>query len=605
MEIVVNWENIHSNEYLEARIIKSLNKSLSKYDYLSKLNLNILKISANSRYCIRLEALTNNPLEILRQEGVASDILPALNDLTMKFKDDLKHYDKKDYEKRKLLEEQWQQQAAINRELKQQQLQKNKEIIEENKRRIEINEKIRRKNEQTKRDYAIQKDLLKKLHRQAVLDEQTRYELQKDFLERQRIKKEQEMLRDARLREIARIKREAIIKDLDLENKYKDKKQELFQLKTETNEVNRIKNDIITLQSSDYDDIWAANDPFQNEEDGTWYYHDGEGHIYELDESGEWKEDTERIKKTLDAIKQKRVEKLLDQKDVALARQEKVSNEEYLREKNMTLDTKDLKKASKDIEEKDKLLEDLVKEKEDKLLNFNETHPANEPWLDETSNKYYYHDGEGNYFTTNENNEWIATNNPYLEAVAEEYEKKREECLSTPSEEEVKEKAQSEKLSRNQTRVLTEVEALKNADTDTNKKHKKKSKKKNKNETLEQEEWESSANSQKENIIPKANEPYEFMGHWYYFDDEGNYYIANENNEWSSTVNPHATGVTLDDKHNIINQPEDSKTKALEDNYDHSDPFQDENGVWWYIDENNQYYYADEQGNWIKWVENN
>ncbi len=159
------------------------------------------------------------------------------------------------------------------------------------------------------------------------------------------------------------------------------------------------------------------------------------------------------------------------------------------------------------------------------------------------------------------------------------------------------------KLSKNQTRVLTEAEALKNAEGES---HSKKRKKKDKKKAADDdaalcEEWENENTTEPTHIIPKANEPYEFMNHWYYFDDEGHYFIANEQQEWVATTNPHATGVTLDDQHRIVDQTDDGKTKALEDNYDHTDPFQDENGVWWYIDANNQYYYADAQGNWIKW----
>ncbi len=547
MEISFNWENISSNKYFENVISEMLTKNFSKFKYLNNLEISISKGYDNSRYIVKLLATTKNIVEKLRVEGISCDIIPATNDLIFNFINVLKNYDEKWFEKRQKLESKWEEDAQKNSELKRKKEEKYKAIIEENKRRIELNEKIRKHNEQIKRDYKIQKDLAKKIHKQQLIDEQTRYELEKDFLERQKELEEKRLLKEARLREVARIQKETIAKDLGLEEKAKEQQKTLRELKEKNNEVTKIKNKIINLESSYFDEIWQANEPFQNEETGQWYYHDGQGNFYESNENGEWVENTNEIKEKLESIKQSKIAELLIEKDKAQARQEKVSNNEYLNSKDNTLDAKTLENIEKKIDQDEEKLKQLIIDKENKILNINETHPANEPWLGD-DNKYYYHDGNGKYFTTNENNEWVETLNPSIKEIEDEYNKQKDNLVN---------------------------EEIKLEDSNNNN--------------------ENNKNNNQESFLPKPNEAYEFDGKWYYFDENGNYYTTNENNEWVSTVNPHATGINS--KNN------DGETKALEDNYDHSEPFQDENGVWWYIDENNQYYYGDANGNWVKWEE--
>ncbi len=601
MEIFVNWDNLPRNEYLEIKIMKSLTTSFKKYHFLTQLELNISKMGSNSRYSIKLVASTTNATEKLRNQGISCDVIPALNDLIMNFKEQLNDYDPKAYEKRMKLEVKWQEDAIKNREQKAVREAKYAEIIEENKRRAKQNEMTRRKNAQIKKDYEIQKDLLKKLHRQAIIDEETRYELQKDFLERQKAAEEKRLLAEARLKEVARIQKEAVNRDLGLEEKYKEQKTTLRELKESNNEVNKIKNEILKIQTSDYDEVWQANEPFQDEQSGIWYYHDGEGNIYEQNlETGEWVENTKGIAEKLEAIKQMKIDKLMDEKDKAQARQDKVSNDEYLNTRDESLDAKVLEKAEKDIADVDEKLKELIINKEKSIENFREEHQVNEPWLDENDNKYYYHDGEGNYFTTNENNEWVKCDNPAMVAIEKDYDLKKQQYLEAKAIEKVPSKNETKLFNIMEKHSEENGEAAKKDEDNKEDSSKKGWFKKNKKDESKDDK------KKKKSPIPKANEAYEFDGKWYYFDKDGNYYTTDASNQWVPTINPHATGKTLDDDKNIVDakEPEDIKTKALEDNYDHSEPFQDENGVWWYIDENNQYYYGDENGNWIKFEEN-
>ncbi len=118
MEIIVNWDNIARNEYLEARIMKSFMASFSKSKFLTQIELNIAKMDSNSRYIIKMVASTNNPTEKLRNQGISCDVLPALADLIMNFKEQLKDYNPKAYEKRAKREVKWQEDAIRNREQK-------------------------------------------------------------------------------------------------------------------------------------------------------------------------------------------------------------------------------------------------------------------------------------------------------------------------------------------------------------------------------------------------------------------------------------------------------------------------------------------------------
>ena len=541
METVFNWENLMINKEFE----DLTNTRLLKFDekgFLTKFLLNITKGNNNSRFTIKLTAWTINIGETISVSGTCFNLEYTLNDVISELNIKLKTYDEQAFNKRKLLEEGWQQKALENRAIRDQEKARDNEIIQENIRRSKINQDIRRKNEIEKITRRVQKDIMKKLHKQKIIDEVTRYEYEKDRLEKERILEEKRLLHEARLMNVARIQKETIAHDLGLEIVYKEEKSKLVEIKEDNNEATKIKNKIIKIETKDFDEIFPPNEPFQNESTGEWYYHDGEGNYYYTNKENEWVEDTQTILDNLNLIKEEKVKELFIQKESIEKRQDSITNEEYLNDKNLPINVKGLEKIDKDLNATEKKLSQLIESKENKIANLKETHEINVTWLEPSDNKYYYHDGNNNYFTTNSSNEWIDTKNPQVILIENEYEKAKSKLNSY-----------KEKDSSSQIKVSNKPKETKILSDDK--------------------------------TIPKPNESYQYKGKSYYFDSDDKYYTVNDKNEWIETTNPHIQPV-----------------ETIEDNYENitNEPFQDENGLWWYIDQDKQYFYLDQDNNWIK-----
>ncbi len=200
----------------------------------------------------------------------------------------------------------------------------------------------------------------------------------------------------------------------------------------------KLKNEIARVKASKFTEKHLAFEKYQNEE-FRWMYHDGEGKYYEANDNMEWievdppsiafnekkLETIKNLQKQYNALQKEKEANFNDKYSSIVKIKEKALLEEQAREKqeldkeNAELEKQELaKQKAKDKKTKKK----ATKEKKAKQTtkdtstptntnSYVETHPANETWLAE-DNKYYYHDGEGNYFTTNENNEWVACNPP-------------------------------------------------------------------------------------------------------------------------------------------------------------------------------------------------
>ena len=197
----------------------------------------------------------------------------------------------------------------------------------------------------------------------------------------------------------------------------------------------KLKNEIARVKGMKFEEKHLAFEKFQNDE-FRWMYHDGEGNYFEADDNMQWNqvespeiafnerklEKIKNLQKQYNNLQKSKESDFNDRYSTIIKVKEKVLLEEQNREKA------ELEKQNKEkIDQEQKQHKEKQKKKKTKYNNLSEspstqqkndnqdeyveTHPANESWLGE-DNKYYYHDGNGNYFTTNENNEWVACERP-------------------------------------------------------------------------------------------------------------------------------------------------------------------------------------------------
>lgn len=318
----------------------------------------------------------------------------------------------------------------------------------------------------------------------------------------------------------------------------------------------RLENEIKSISAESYKETHGVKEKFQIDGRG-WLYHDGEGNYFNLvNEAKDLWELTENPSIVFEREKESRIENLrYEFKNIQEQKQENANNEALekqekinlaLKQKASKLELRDMKKqetknrmrevkeTKKENTRKNKEFIKFQNEKEkenykereitkknkskDDSTEYIELNAANEPYQNDEG-KWMYHDGNGKYFISDENNEWSETSAPIKG-------KNKNKEIIDKTKEETKQRA------------LEAKEALRLA------------------------KQRSKENSKLEKNMQK-------------------------NATKSLSLN--------DEKDDIINNTEnngDQKPKAAE-------PFQDENGIWWYIDENGNYYYGDESGNWI------
>ena len=355
-------------------------------------------------------------------------------------------------------------------------------------------------------------------------------------------------------------------------------REELEKLSKKENmdEVVALENEISRIKGEKFKEVHLPNEKYQNE-DGLWEYYDSDGQYFICSPEGEWSpaesaeirfeenkanrinklqkkfnEDQERRlqeqQKELDR-KQKEIE---DASSIASEREFKISNKKKL--------AKEMKKQSKEdmLHEKQQLEEfkKIQKQKEDeyqkqfekeenKIDHYIETHPANEAFMHDDG-KWMYHDGEGNYFVSNEEGEWIPSEAPKIV-------KKQDDSLISPWEKDNKENNAS------------------NEDNEPDKKTKKQLKK----EAKEKAKQEKLMNKEKTEDNPPVDGTT--------MDATAQAY-GNQNQEYNYQNDQMVNG-----------QDQTQQTVAQE-----ARQWQDETtGVWWYMDEQGNYFYADENGNWV------
>lgn len=317
-------------------------------------------------------------------------------------------------------------------------------------------------------------------------------------------------------------------------------------------------------------------------------------------------------------------------------------------------EAKKLKALSEEesIDELVKLNNEIARIKAEK---FKEIHLANEKY-ETDDGRWEYHDGNGNYFTLNENNEWIPTKH-----AAEVFEEMKDIRIAKAQQkyyELQKKKVEQDKQEmENHVRELEQLQTLKEEKKHNREKSKqdrqeakrlaKEAKEKEKQLIKESQEAERESNedyqkqfenktSSKYVEIHPANETFQGPdGRWTYHDGNGNYYAVDDTGNWApipslvEESNPFEV-IEEKEKKKMIkqqmkelkkqqnelkqqeeNQQQENSYSATENTYnEQQEPttnssgggqqWQDENGTWWYLDEQGNYYYSDGT-NWIPW----
>ena len=194
----------------------------------------------------------------------------------------------------------------------------------------------------------------------------------------------------------------------------------------------KLKNEIARVKGTKFEEKHLAFEKFQND-DFRWMYHDGEGNYFEADDNMQWNqvespevafnerklEQIKNLQKQYNNLQKSKEEEFNDKYSTIIKTKEKVLLEEQEREKKELEKQNKEKIAAEEKQHKEKQKKKKTKynnvsessQHENKQNDYVETHPANESWLGD-DNRYYYHDGNGNYFTTNQNNEWIPCERP-------------------------------------------------------------------------------------------------------------------------------------------------------------------------------------------------
>lgn len=246
-----------------------------------------------------------------------------------------------------------------------------------------------------------------------------------------------------------------IKKIVDMKVKEAKKLKELSQAEN-VDQLVALNNEIARIKNEKFKEVHLPNEKYEND-DGQWEYHDGAGNYFVLNDNNEWVP-TQHAAITFEQNKENRIaraqQKYYDQQ-LKKTEQDKLEMERKVREveqlnaikaereynkqkmKEERIEAKRLAKEAKQ-KEKDLIKESKLQEKESSLeyekqfdhgkTEYREIHPANEPFIG-PEGKYVYHDGNGNYFSTNENNEWVPIPPLYVKEnpfeVIEEKEKKK------------------------------------------------------------------------------------------------------------------------------------------------------------------------------------
>ncbi len=315
-----------------------------------------------------------------------------------------------------------------------------------------------------------------------------------------------------------------------------EKVKEARRLKELSNEGNidelvKLNNEIARIKDEKFKEIHMPNEKYENEE-GKWEYHDGAGNYFELNEDNEWVP-TEHAALKFEANKESRVAKAqqkyydnqrkkieqdkldMENKVKELEQLANLKEEKQYKKKKAKEDRQEAKRLAKEEKEKQKQLvkESIESERQsteeyqeqfNKAAKYVEVHNANEPFIG-PDGKYFYHDGMGNYFSTDENNNWVPVAplvdevNPF--EVIEEKDKKK--ILKQQMKDLKKHQEEIEKQEKEQSQAQ---EAAQAATTDT------------------QQASGATVNADGSQQWQDEN------GTWWYLDAQGNYYYSDGTN---------------------------------------------------------------------------
>lgn len=232
------------------------------------------------------------------------------------------------------------------------------------------------------------------------------------------------------------------IKKITTEKVKEAKRLQELSDKGNADELVRLNNEIARIKDEKFREIHLPNEKYENEDD-QWEYHDGAGNYFILNENNEWVP-TEHAALRFDDFKEKRIAKAqqkyydsqrkkieqdkidMENKVKELEQLANLKEEKIYKKKKAKEDRMEAKRLAKEEKEKQKQLvkESIESEKQsteeyqeqfNKEAKYVEVHPANEPFIG-PSGKYVYHDGMGNYFSTDENNQWVPIE-PLVEEV--------------------------------------------------------------------------------------------------------------------------------------------------------------------------------------------
>ena len=269
--------------------------------------------------------------------------------------------------------------------------------------------------------------------------------------------------------------------------------------------------------------------------------------------------------------------------------------------------------------------EDLVKLKNEiariKSSKFSEKHLPQEKFQNENF-RWMYHDGEGNYYEADDDMEWNPSESPEInfnELKLERIKELQKEYNSLQVEKETKfndkfnsikqvkekmliEQQEKEKQELTQSNKSDTEKALKDKDENIEKENLKIQKEKEKQKTKKKKTSDNENNSNKisdktdNDSLIETHEPnvtWTQDGQYYYHDGNNNYFTTDSNNEWISTKRPNNDIINNDTINENINNINKTQGPAA------NEPYQDENGTWWYFDEVGKYFYGDETGAWV------
>ncbi len=317
-----------------------------------------------------------------------------------------------------------------------------------------------------------------------------------------------------------------------------------------------LENDIAKIKGEKFKEVHLPNEKYQNE-DGLWEYYDDNGQYYVCSLDGVWNPVASAMDR-FESNKEKRILKLqqkfneeqerilqeqqreLDQKQKEIDNAKSIAIEKENKASKRKEQLKILKKESKENKAFEKQQAHEFKEKQKQkeaeyqkqfdnkdnveIIPYVEKNPANEPFLND-DNKWMYHDGNGNYYVANENNEWKPSEPPKDKVLAR---AKKDNDLISPWE---KEKLESGDEAINKAQLKKDKKAEKLA----RKEEKRNAKEASKSSTSVEE-----VINNDNNVVTESNATTgqaqqwqdESTGIWWYLDEQGNYYYADENGNW-------------------------------------------------------------------------